>query len=182
MEQPRTSILLAIIAVFSALIALLTILAIPLPPPLYEITFAPPIYLALAALTGPWTAFSSIAIGSFIGESYNIATRGGPPIYIFGIVWARAPEAFIVGLGRNKGTKKLAAYMVVATIYETLAFFFPDWAFYYYGLFGYGNPASLNEAFLLAAYDFGTLIDLFYIPVALAIARISGPVFKRLGF
>lgn len=182
MIQQRTSIVLAVIAIFSALIALLTIYAIPAPAPLYEITFAPPVYLALASLVDPWTAFSAISIGSFLGESFNVATRGGSPIFPLGIVWARAPEAFIVSMGRNKGPRKLALYMVAATVYETLAFFFPDWIFYYYGLFQYGNPVGINEAFILASYDFGTLIDLVYIPVALAISRVAGPAFKRLGF
>jgi uncharacterized membrane protein len=79
---------LALIIVFSALIAVSTILAIPLPAPIAEITWAPPIYFALSVLAGPWPAFFSTALGSFIGEFYNVSYRGFPFIYAPGIVWA----------------------------------------------------------------------------------------------
>jgi hypothetical protein len=93
----RPNVRLAVIAVFAALIALGTVLSIPLPPPLFEITWSPAIYLALAALTDQWSAFSATAIGSFLGEAYNVAYKaGGSPIYPFGMVWARAPEVLIV--------------------------------------------------------------------------------------
>jgi hypothetical protein len=181
-SQLRTSVSIAVIAVFSSLIAVLTIINVPVPPPLYEITFAPPVYMALSLLSDRWTAFSATSIGSFIGEAYNVAIRGGSPIFPLGIVWARGPEALIISKARNKGPKTMALYMALGTIYETLAFFFPDWAFYYYGLFQYGSPMSLWDSFITASYDFGTLIDLVYIPVALAIIKFAWPAFKRLGF
>ncbi len=178
----RKSVRLALISVFAALIAVGTILVIPLPPPLYEITWAPAIYLALSILSGPWTAFSAIALGSFVGESYNIATRGGPPIFIAGIVWARAPEALIIAWARSRGWKTIGATMVVATIYETVAFLLPDWLFYTYGLFGYGSPVDLITGFYTALPDAFTLVDLAYIPIALGIIKAAEPTFKRLGF
>ncbi len=173
---------LGIISVFAALIALSTILVIPLPPPLYEITWAPPIYMALSVLAGPWAALVATALGSFIGESYNIATRGGPPIFIAGIVWARAPEALIIGWARRKGWKILAVSMVIATVFETIAFLIPDWLFYTYGLFGYGSPVNAVTGFYTALPDTFTLIDLLYIPIAFAVIRGAGPAFRRLGF
>lgn len=155
---------------------------IPLPKPLAEITLAPAIYLALAALTDKWTAFNAIAIGSFIGETINGQLYGYPLIYSFGIVWARAPEALIVSWAKGKGTKVLVAAMVAATVFETLAFFFPDWAFYTYGLFQYGSPTDVLSGLGLAAFDFWTLLDLAFIPVALVLIRAARPAFKRLGF
>lgn len=156
-------------------------IAIPLPKPLAELTLAPAIYLALAALTDRWTAFNAIAIGSFIGETLNGVIYGYPFIYSFGIVWARAPEAFIVYWARNKGTRALAAAMVVATVFETLAFFFSDWAFYYYGLFSYSvGPGQTPLG--LASIDFLTMLDVVFIPVALVIMRAARPSFRRLGF
>ncbi len=180
--KPRTSVLLATTAVFSALIAVGTIIAIPLPKPLAEITLAPAIYLALAVLSDRWTAFNATAIGSFIGESVNGAFYGYPLIYSFGMVWARAPEVLIVAWARNKGERTLVLAMAAATVFETLAFFFPDWAFYLYGLFQYGSPTDVTSAFLAASADFGTMVDLVFIPVALLIIRRAGPAFHRLGF
>jgi len=181
-KRPKRSTTLAVIAVFSALITVGTVLAIPLPFPLYEITLSPPIYLALAAMVDTSTAFDATAIGGFLGEAINISFRGGSPIYPFGMVWARGPEVFIVAWARNKGEKALAVAMAAATVFETLAFFFPDWAFYAYGLFQYGSPTGIGSAFGLAAFDFGTLADLAFIPVAILIIRRARPAFRRLGY
>ncbi len=197
------SVRLAVASVFAALIALGTTLSIPLPGPLYEITWSPAIYLALAVLSDGWTAFSATAIGGFVGEAYNVAFRGGgSPIYPFGMIWARGPEVFIVIWGLKKGgvihvpadskfrlrrfwldpgTKWVVIAMVAATVFETLAFFFPDWFFYSYALFQYSVPAG-SSALGIALFDFGTLIDLIWIPVAFVIIYSAAPAFKRLGF
>ncbi len=182
-KGPSRSLKLAVAAVFAALIALGTILSFPLPPPVFELTWAPAVYLALAALSDRWTALSATAIGSFIGEFYNVSFKaGGSPIYPFGMLWARAPEALIVAWGANRGGKWLVASMVAATVYETLAFFISDGLFYTYGLFGYGSPVSLYTGFLAAIGDFATMADLAFIPVALVIIYAARPAFRRLGF
>lgn len=181
-RSPRKSTTLAVVAIFSALIALGTILSIPLPPPLYEITWSPAIYLALAVLVDAATAFDATVIGGFIGEAFNVGLRGGSPIYPFGIVWARGPEILIVAWARNRGTKTLVAAMAGATIFETLAFFFPDWAFYTFGAFQYGSPTDVTSAFWLAFSDFGTLLDIAFIPIAFLLIRAARPAFRRLGF
>lgn len=181
-SKPAPSLTLAVVVIFSALIAVATILSIPLPPPLYEITWAPAIYLALGALADPVTAFAATGFGSFIGEAYNVSFKGGgSPIYPIGMVWARAPEVLIVAWARTKGEKTLALAMVGATVFETLAFFFPDWLFYSSALFQYQVPAG-STPLATALVDFGTLADLAYVPVALALIRAARPAFKRLGF
>jgi len=179
--MPTKSSRLALVAVFSSVIALCTIIAVPLPPPLYEITLAPAVYLALAALVDKWDALSATAIGGFVGELFNISTRGGSPIYPFGMIWARGPEALIVAWAATRGRKTLVGAMVAATIYETLAFFFPDWLFYTYAVFGYSVGAG-QTALGLALFDFGTLLDLAFIPVAFVIITAAGPTFRRLGY
>ncbi|MGD0319253.1 MAG: hypothetical protein ABSB56_06130 [Nitrososphaerales archaeon] len=182
-KKPRPSVALAVVIVFSALIAIGTFLSIKLPlGPLGEITWSPPIYMALAVLAGPLVGAEATAVGSFIGESLNVVWFGWPPIYAPGMVWARAPEALIIGWARKKGTKTLVASMVLATVFETLAFFFPDWLFYTYGVFGYGSPVSVSKGFVTALPDFLTLFDLVFIPVAFILIRAARPSFKRLGF
>ncbi|MGD0329975.1 MAG: hypothetical protein ABSB40_05955 [Nitrososphaeria archaeon] len=173
---------LALIIVFSALIAVSTILVIPLPAPIAEITWAPPIYFALSVLAGPWPAFFSTALGSFIGEFYNVSYRGFPFIYAPGIVWARAPEALIIGWARKKKGATLAMVMGLATVYETLAFLIPDWLFYTYGLFGYSHPMSLTAGFYFALPDVLTMVDIIYIPISFVIIRFAKPVFQSMGF
>jgi len=180
--NPSSSQRLALIAVFSAVIAACTIISIPLPKPVFEITLAPAVYLALAVLTDKWDAAAATAIGGFVGELFNITTRGGLPIYPLGMVWARAPEVLIVAWAANRGRRTLALAMVAATVYETLAFLVPDWLFYSFGLFGYGSPTDLYSGLVLALPDLATLADLAFIPVAFAIIAAAGPTFRRLGY
>jgi len=173
---------LAVVIVFSALIALGTFLSIKLPTPLGEITWSPPVYMALAILVGPWTSFTATAVGSFIGESLNVTYLGWPAIYAPGIVWARAPEALIIGWARKRGARVWVAAMVLATLFETVMFFFPDAFFYTYGLFGYGTPVSWTEGFAAASTDLLTMLDLAFIPLALVLIRAARPAFRRLGY
>lgn len=173
---------MAFVAVFSALVAVCTIIAIPLPKPIFEITLAPAVYFSLAVLADRWDAFAATAVGGFAGELFNVATRGGLPIYPFGMVWARAPEVLIVAWAAKRGNGALAVAMALATVYETVAFLVPDWLFYAYGLFGYGSPTDLYSAFVLAVPDLATLADLAFIPVAFAIIAAAGPTFRRLGY
>ncbi len=177
--RPTSSKTVAQISIFGALIALGTIFSIPLPPPLYEITWAPALIMALGILSDSWVGFSATAIGSFIGEAYNVATRGGSPIFPLGIVWARAPEVLIIGWAKGKGTRMTVLAMVLATLYETVAFLIPDWLFYTFGLFGYGNPVDFAAGFSAAAPDVFTMVDIAFIPIAFAVIRGAAPIFRR---
>ncbi len=181
-RKPSPTVDLAVIIVFSALIAVSTFLSIKLPTPLGEITWAPPIYMTLSVLAGPWPSLAATAIGSFAGESLNVAYLGWPAIYAPGIVWARAPEALIIAWARRKGLKTMVGAMALATVFETLAFFFPDWLFYTYGLFQYGSPTTVALGFTSASADFLTMLDLAFIPVALILIRAARPAFRRLGY
>jgi uncharacterized membrane protein len=180
--RPAQTKRISFVAVFSALVAAGTIISIPLPQPVAEITLAPAIYFALAVLVDKWDAFAATAIGGFAGELFNITTRGGSPIYPFGMIWARAPEVLIVAWAAKEGRKKLALAMAVATVYETFAFLIPDWLFYTYGLFDYGNPMTLYSGLASASTDLLTFVDLVYIPVAFAIIAAAGPMFRRFGY
>ena len=92
----KPSVTLAVTAVFAALIAVGTMIAIPLPKPLAELTLAPAVYLALAALTDKWTAFNAIAIGSFLGETLNGVIYGMKIIYNIVNVYTISAIAMIV--------------------------------------------------------------------------------------
>jgi hypothetical protein len=180
-ESPTLTI--ARVGAFSALVAVGTILSnllfgFALPPPLSEITLAPAFYMAIAALFSRRVSFWSTAIGSAVGETINIFLFGEAPgafalTYVPGIILARAPEALLIYRFRQGTVGRLATGMGIATVFETIVFFLVDWPVY--SLTAFYCPSSpcgssgLVVGFWLAAFDFGTLIDLIWIPVAIAL-------------
>jgi len=156
-------------SVMSALVAVLTVTAFPLPPPLSTLTLAPVAIFVGSVFLGPRVGFISGLLGSAVG--FTIASTvgtiaGAPPgsglfpIFLAGIVVARGPEGYFVGLLRKKN--EILA-MALGTVYETLAFFLIDFLYTYPILLGMPN----SFAFL----DFGTLIDLVFIVPAVIVLR-----------
>jgi uncharacterized membrane protein len=141
----------------AALIAVVTMIAIPMPPPLSTITFAPIIIFITSILLGPSTGLVCAAIGSAIGfmGGSSIGTIMVPSGYLYvfllGIVVARGPMGFSVGLLRKKN--EIVA-MIVGVIVETLIFFTMD--AYLFGI-------------AIAVLDFGTLVDLMFVPATYAV-------------
>jgi uncharacterized membrane protein len=158
--RSRTTVKLAMTAVMAALIAVTTVTAIPMPPPLSTITLAPIAIFVVGILLGPIPALVSSAIGSGLGFLGG-ATLGSilvPPgflsVFLIGIVVARGAMGFTVGL-----TRKLdeVAAMTLGVLVETAIFFFMDWP-----LFG----------FEVALITLGTLIDLIFVPVGYLVLKV----------
>ena len=147
----------ALTGVMAALIAVTTIIAIPLPPPLSTINLAPIIIFAVSILLGPTVGVTSTAIGCTIGylAGTSVGTIIVPPgfvyIYLIGLVVARSPMALAAGALRKKSE---ISGMVLGVVIETLIFFAIDFA-----LFGIG----------FAVFDFATLVDLIFVPVTFAV-------------
>src|SRR5438309_1873398 len=190
--HPSNPILdLARIGALSALVAVGTIISnvlfgFTLPYPLGEITAAPAFYLAIAVLFSRKVSFWSTAIGSAIGETVNIFVFGEAPsiwalTFVPGIVLARAPEVLIIHRFRDKARRILAYGMVLATVYETVVFFLIDWPVYSFTAF-YCQPgcssSGLVQGFWLASFDFATLIDIAWIPVALILIVAAQRAFR----
>ena len=93
--------------------------------------------------------------------------------YVPGIIIARAPEALIVYAFRGRSLRFLALGMAIATVFETFAFFIIDWVLYSFTAFYCPQTpcgsSGIFDGFVLASFDFGTLIDLVWIPLALAL-------------
>jgi len=158
--QSRATVKLAMTAVMSALIAVTTMTAIPMPPPLSTLTFAPIIIFVVGILMGPVPALVSSAIGSGLGflAGASIGSIMVPPgfmgIFLLGIVVSRGPMGATVGLMRK--INEVAA-MTIAVLVETAIFFFMDW-----GLFGLG----------MALITLGTLIDLVFVPIGYIVLKV----------
>src|SRR2546426_7781512 len=186
---------IARIGAFSALVALGTmltnlLLGFSLPQPLGEITAAPAFYMAIAILFSRKVSFWSTLIGSAVGETVNIFVFGEAPAafaltYIPGIILARAPETLIIHKFRQSTTGLLALGMVIATVYETVVFFVIDWLVYSFTTFYCSPPCSssgLTGGFILASFDFATLIDVVWIPVSLALVVATRRAYNRTFF
>ena len=186
------SLTIARIGAFSALIAVGTILSnvlfgFPLPPPLSEITAAPVFYLAIATLFSRRVSFWATLVGSAVGETMNIFLFGEAPgalalTYVPGIILARAPEALIVFRFRTRSLRFLAFGMTLATVFETVVFFVIDWAVYSFTAFycpqSPCGSSGIVTGFVLASFDFGTLIDLAWIPLALVLVLAARRAFN----
>jgi uncharacterized membrane protein len=150
---------LAITSVMTALIAVTTMLAIPMPPPLSTLTLAPIAIFVAGILLGPIPALISSAIGSGLGflGGATVGTINVFPgyleIFLVGIVVARGPMGFSVGFLRKKD--EIVA-MVVGVLVETVIFFLADWY-----LFG----------FEVALVTLGTLIDLVYVSISYSVLK-----------
>ncbi len=191
-KKETPTLVFARVGAFSALIAVGTILSnsilgFGLPPPLSEITLAPAFYMAIAALFSRRVSFWSTAIGSGVGEAINIFLFGIAPgafalTYVPGIILARAPEALLIFKFRQSSLRRLAIGMGIATVFETLVFFLIDWPVYsltaFYCLSSPCGSSGLLAGFWLAAFDFGTLIDLVWIPVAIALVLAARRAFN----
>jgi len=155
----RTTVKLALMALMAALIAVTTITAIPMPPPLSTLTLAPIVIFVTGILLGPLPALVASAIGSgvgFLGGSSVgtiIVPQGYLYVFLLGIVIARGPMGFVVGLLRKVDEMEA---MVVGVLVETVIFFVADWF-----LFG----------FSVALITLGTLIDLVYVPIGYSVLK-----------
>ncbi|MBI4258390.1 MAG: ECF transporter S component, partial [Thaumarchaeota archaeon] len=132
----KTSRRISAAGVMSALIAVLTVTAFPLPPPLSTITLAPFAIFIAGVYFGPWVGFVASLIGSGVGfvaaTSVGTISLGGLsvlfPVFLVGIMVARGPEGLIIGLLRKSSE---AGAMIAGTVYETLAFFTIDYLYTY---------------------------------------------------
>jgi len=155
----RSTAKLALMAVMSALIAVTTTLAIPVPPPLSTITLAPIVIFVTGILMGQWLGLMSAAIGSGIGfiAGSSIGTILVPPGYLYvfllGIIIARGPMGLTVGFLRK--VNEVGA-MISGVLVETVIFFVADWY-----LFG----------FSISIITLGTLVDLVYVPVTYGVLK-----------
>ena len=141
----------------AALIAVTTMIAIPLPPPLSTINLAPVVIFVVSILLGVEigtvaTAFGC-AIGYLAGTSLGtiMVFPGYLYIYLVGLIVARTPMAVIAGALR-KINEPIG--MVLGVVTETLIFFAID--AYLFGV-------------VVASADFGVFIDLIFVPITFAV-------------
>jgi uncharacterized membrane protein len=155
----RVTFKLAITSVMTALIAVTTMLGIPMPPPLSTLTLAPIAIFVTGILLGPIPTLVASAIGSGIGlmGGATVGTINVPSgflgIYLAGIMIARGLMGFSVGVLRKKD--EIVA-MIVGVLVETAIFFSMD---------------SYLFGFSVALIDLGTLIDLVHVSIGYSVLK-----------
>jgi len=158
-ERPRAVIKIARTSLMTALIAVATMISIPMPPPLSALMLAPTMIFVAGILLGPILALISSSLGSAVGyiAGYSVGVISVPPafvgIFLLGIVVARGPMGLAVGMLRK--VNEVAA-MIIGVLVETAIFFVADWY-----LFGF--PTAL--------ITLGTLVDLIHVPIAYGVLR-----------
>jgi len=170
-SQGAKSKTIALAGILSAVVAVLTFIIIPVPPPVGGFDSSSILILSLPILLGPELGTIIVCIGEFVGTVFLVGVGLGFVYYIPGIVAVRGPEAYLVGkiarprvpggLG-GKGRELFAA--TVGPIWETFGFIVANYYLYYL----IGGPA------MIPLYVFPlllTLIDLIWVVPAMALIQ-----------
>ena len=166
-----TSGKLALFAVMTAVTVVANLIMVPMPQPLAQYDASPVLIYALGVLMDPLLAGATVAAAMGIGVGYKMVTFGFPPVFVIGAMVVRGLEAVLISVlvrwRKGNPTKTVSkweiAAMGIGCVWETVGFLSLDRV-----LFGPG----------LAMIDVATLVDLIFVPVAVAVVA---AVRSRLG-
>jgi len=158
-----------------------TVLSFPLPPPLFELTWAPAIYLALAAVTTGGLPSPRQRSAASSGSSTTSASRQGARHLSVRMVWARGPRRSS-WRGGQQGRQPMARFsMVLATSTRHWPFTSRTPSSMHSGssATAVGQPErGLRSRQPRPVHDGRPRLH----PLALGIAYAAKPAFRRLGF
>jgi uncharacterized membrane protein len=169
---------LALSAVLSAIVAVLTFIIIPVPPPVGGFDASSILILSLPILLGAELGTIIVCVGEFVGTLFLLAAGLALPYYLPGIVAVRGPEAYIVGTiarsglfgkGRERTRQLFAA--TLGPIWETAGFIIANY-YLYYLFYGPGTAVVASLALIF------TLIDLLWVLPAMAVVSAIRNGFK----
>jgi len=166
-----TSGKLALFAIMTAVTVVANLIMVPMLQPLAQYDASPVLIYPLSVLMDPLMAGLSIAAAMGIGVGYKMVTLGYPAVFVISAMVVRGLEAVLIsaivrwrkGAPTKTVTKLEIATMCLGCVVETVGFLAIDGM-----LFGPG----------LAVMDVATLVDLVFVPVAIAV--VAG-VRSRLG-
>jgi hypothetical protein len=166
-----TSGKLALFAVMTAVTVVANLIMVPMPQPLAEYDASPVLIYTLGVLMDPLLSGLTVAAAMGIGVGYKMVTFGFPPVFVIGAMFVRGIEAALISIlvrwRKGSAPKTVSrweiAAMGIGCVWETFGFLSLD-------VFLFG-PA-------MAMIDIATLVDLIFIPVAVAVVA---AVRSRLG-
>jgi uncharacterized membrane protein len=158
--------IISLSGVLAALVAVLTFIIIPVPPPVGGFDASSILILSLPILLGPELGMVTICLGEFVGTMFLLAAGLALPYYLPGIVAVRGPEAYFVGkIGRSglfgkdrEGSRQFLA-MIIGPIWETFGFIAANYYIYYF-------MAGPEAAVVVSVFLLTTLIDLLWVAFA----------------
>jgi hypothetical protein len=168
-SEGARSVVIATSGVLSALVAILTFIIIPMPPPIGGFDASSILVLSLPIVLGVELGTIIVCIGEFVGTIFLVSVGLGLIYYIPGIVAVRGLEALLVGkiarsglFGRSRENNRQLVAAIIGPVWETGGFIAADF-YLYYLLTGLGG-AIVNSIALLS-----TLIDLLWVPFAIIV-------------
>jgi hypothetical protein len=169
---------LALSAILSATVAVLTFVIIPMPPPIGGFDASSFLVLSLPIILGAELGTIIVCIGEFVGTLFLLAVGLALPYYLPGIVAVRGAEAYIVGtiarsglFGKGRAAARQLFAATLGPIWETAGFIIANYYLYY--LF-YGAETAVFYSLLLMA----TLIDLVWVVPAMILVTAVKNGFK----
>jgi uncharacterized membrane protein len=162
----------AFAAIFSALLAILSAIKVPMPPPLWSISLYSLGIFIVGILFGPKMGFIAGGIGGAVAEVYNdLGTIGGSQtaIYVASAFIAKGAAGLVIGYGREiaraLGQTKIKVFPGTLAFIEALAMVS-------------GRTVELTIFFLIdtvlygmaaASVDYLGMLTLITIPIALTV-------------
>jgi uncharacterized membrane protein len=163
---------IAFTAVFSALLAILSAIKVPMPPPLWSISLFSLGIFIVATLFGPKIGFLAGGIGGAVAEiysAYGVVSGSEAAIYVFSAFLAKGAAGLVIGYGRE--VARALSQMKIASLPGTLAFIEA------LGM-AFGRIVELTIFFLIdtmlygmaaALTDYLGMLTLLTIPIALIV-------------
>jgi uncharacterized membrane protein len=178
----RSTRFVAFTAVFSALLALLSTIKVPMPPPLWSISLFSLGIFVVATLFGPKIGFLAGGIGGAIAEiysAYGTVSGSEAAIYVFSAFVAKSMAGLAIGYGRE--IARAVSQMKITTLSGTLTFIEA------LGM-AFGRTLELTIFFVIdtmlygmtaALTDYLGMLTLITIPVALIVNEGVRRAFRR---
>jgi uncharacterized membrane protein len=173
---------IAFTAVFSALLAILSAIKVPMPPPLWSISLFSLGIFIVATLFGPKIGFLAGGIGGAVAEiyaAYGTVSGSEAAVYVVSAFIAKGAAGLVIGYGRE--VSRALSQMKITALPGTLAFIEAL-------AMAFGRTVELTIFFLIdtilygiaaATIDYLGMLTLITIPIALIVNEGVRRAFNR---
>jgi uncharacterized membrane protein len=163
---------IAFVAIFSALLAILSLVKIPMPPPLWSISLFSLGISIVGILFGPKMGFLAGGIGGAVAEiygAYGTVSGSEAAVYVISAFVAKGVAGLVIGYGRE--VARVLSQTKISALRGTLAFIEAL-------AMAFGRTVELTIFFIIDTYLYGIaaasidylgMLTLVTIPIALIV-------------